>query len=300
MDFDKVLTIIATPPHPGIESKQIQLVVAALEGAGATVSPPRWLARNIAADLFFTGITPGSAARLAEDILAEYRIDAIAQPLALRRKKMLLADMDSTIIEQECLDELADYAGIKAETVAITERAMRGELDFKAALTERVANLKGLEEAALHKTLARITLMPGAETLLRTLRGYGVDCHLVSGGFRFFTKAIAKRLDFTSEQGNDLIIRDGKLTGEVQQPVQDKDSKLAALYRLSASNALSLEETMAVGDGANDVPMLLAAGLGIALHAKPKVNEQAKARVKFSNLTALLYIQGYTSEDIAH
>lgn len=267
--------------------------------AGADISDPHWLAPNIAADLFFSGIDPEAAAVMVEEVLEDHRIDAVAQKQKCRRKKLLLADMDSTIIEQECLDELADRAGLKNEIAVITERAMRGELEFKEALRERVARLKGLEESALHETLARLTLMPGAKALLRTLRGHGVDCHLVSGGFRFFTRAIAKKLDFTSEQGNDLVIRDGKLTGEVTEPVLDKNSKLAALYRLAADNALSLEETMAVGDGANDIPMLKAAGMGVALHAKPKVNAQAGARVKYSNLTALLYIQGYSSGDIS-
>lgn len=299
MAFANVLTLVATPPHSGLESKQIQLARAALIAAGAEVSDPRWLAPGIAADLFFGALDPEAAALIAEEVLDEHKVDAIAQKQEGRRKKLLLADMDSTMIQQECLDELADYAGIKAETAAITERAMRGELEFKAALRERVAKLKGLEERALYKTLERLTLMPGAQTLLRTLRGHGVDCHLVSGGFRFFTKAIAHRLDFTSEQGNDLVIHNGKLTGEVAEPVLDKDSKLSALYRFAADNALSLEETMAVGDGANDIPMLQAAGMGVALHAKPKVNAQARARVKHSDLTALLYIQGYSSGDIS-
>lgn len=254
----------------------------------------------MAVDLAFDGITAAEATQAAEAALEGSAIDAVAQPLALRRKKMLLADMDSTMIQQECLDELADYAGIKAEIAAITERAMRGELEFEEALRARVANLKGLPEEALHKTLARLTLMPGASVLMRTLRGHGVECHLVSGGFRFFTRAIAKKLDFCGEQGNDLIIKEGKLTGEVAEPVLDKNSKLDTLYRLAAHNALSLEETMAVGDGANDIPMLQTAGLGIALHAKPRVNEQVKARVRHSDLSALLYIQGYTSEDIAY
>lgn len=294
-----MITLVATPPHPAIESKRIQQLVAALEGAGATLAQPVWLAEGIALDLPFTGIETELVGALAEAVLEGSAVDVVVQKQAGRRKKMLLADMDSTIIQQECLDELADYAGIKAETAAITERAMRGELEFKEALRERVAKLQGLEEAALHKTLARLTLMPGAEALLRTMRAQGADCHLVSGGFRFFTGAIAQRLNFTDHHGNDLIVKDGKLTGEVAEPILDKNSKLDTLYKLAAEKALSLDEVIAVGDGANDIPMLQNAGLGIALHAKPKVNEQVKARIRHSDLSALLYVQGYTASDIA-
>ncbi len=293
-----MITLVATPPHPAIEGKRIQQLVAALEGAGATVAQPVWLAPGIAADILFSGVEEALVQALAEAVLEGAAVDAVIQKQAGRRKKMLLADMDSTIIEQECLDELADYAGIKAETAAITERAMRGELEFKAALRERVAKLKGLEEIALAKTLERLTLMPGAEALLRTMRANGAACHLVSGGFRYFTGAIAKRLNFTDHHGNDLIVKDGKLTGEVAEPVLDKNSKLETLYKLATENALSLDEVIAVGDGANDIPMLQNAGLGLALHAKPKVNEQVRSRIRYSDLTALLYVQGYTTQGI--
>jgi len=299
MSFDQVVTLVATPPHPGIEGKWIQQVLAALQETGASTSNPFWLSPNIAVDLYYNGPNSAVITPIVESALEGSRIDALVQPRATRRKKMLLADMDSTIIQQECLDELADYAGIKAETAAITERAMRGELDFKDALRERVAKLKGMDEAALHKTLARLTLMPGAQALLRTMRGHGAECHLVSGGFRFFTGAIAKRLDFSNHHGNDLLVHEGKLTGEVAEPILDKNAKLDILYRLAAHNALSLEEVVAVGDGANDIPMLQAAGLGVALHAKPKVNEQVRTHVRYSDLTALLYAQGYTREDVA-
>lgn len=298
MGFETVITLVATPPHPPLEGKRIQHVLTALQDAGAATAHPFWLAPDRAVDIAFSNLPLQKASELADEALLGSTIDAVTQPLALRRKKMLLADMDSTIIEQECLDELAAHAGIKDHIAEITERAMRGELDFKEALRARVGLLKGLETGALEKTLAGLTLMPGAETLLRTLRAYGVECHLVSGGFRFFTGAIARRLGFTSEQGNDLIVADGRLTGEVAEPVLDKDSKRDSLYRLAAHNGLSLEETMAVGDGANDIPMLQAAGLGIALHAKPKVNEQVRARIRHSDLTALLYVQGYGEGEI--
>lgn len=290
---------MATPPHPGIESKQIRQVIDALAEARAALDVPRWLAANIAVDIGFSGLTMAQATLLADQRLEGTGIDAVAQPLAGRRKKLLLADMDSTIIEQECLDELAACIGLRDEISAITAQAMRGELDFSQALRARVALLRGLDVAALEKTLARLTLTPGAACLVATLAGHGVDCHLISGGFRFFTRAIARKLGFASEQGNELLIQEGKLTGEVAAPILDKDAKLAALYRLATANALTLDETMAVGDGANDLPMLLASGMGVALHAKPLVNQQARARIRHSDLTALLYIQGYTAGELA-
>lgn len=298
MSFDQVVTLVATPPHPGIEGKWIQQVLAVLQRVGASTSNPFWLSPDIAVDLYYEGPDSAVITSLVEAALDGSTIDALVQPRATRRKKLLLSDMDSTIIQQECLDELADCAGLKPAIAAITERAMRGELEFKEALRERVALLRGLEEAALHKTLARLTLMPGAAALLRTMRGHGTACHLVSGGFRFFTGAIARRLDFSDHHGNELVIKDGRLTGEVAEPILDKNAKLDTLYRLAAHSALSLEEVLAVGDGANDIPMLQAAGLGVALHAKPKVNEQVRTHVRHSDLTALLYAQGYMKADV--
>lgn len=298
MSFEFVLTLVSTPPYPPLEGKQIRLVTDEIIAAGGQAGHPIWLAAGVAADIPFRGLEPRVAMQLAELALGSAPVDAVAQPLRGRRRKMLLADMDSTLICEESLDELADHAGIKAETAVITERAMRGELEFKAAVRERVAKLKGLPESALHETLTKLTLMPGAVALISTLRAHGAECHLVSGGFRFFTRAIAKRLGMTSEQGNDLIVKDGHLTGEVLEPVLDKDSKLARLYQLCADNGLDLSEVMSVGDGANDIPMLQAAGMGVALHAKPKVNETVNYRIRHSDLTALLYIQGYSAGDI--
>jgi phosphoserine phosphatase len=290
--------LVATPPHPPLQGKQIQQVGAALRAAGASVGEPLWLAEAIAADLPFDGIAPQQARDVAEAVLVGQAVDAIAQMAPQRRKKLLLADMDSTIIEQECLDELADAVGLKAETAAITERAMRGELDFAAALKERVANLRNLPLSALENTKARITFMPGGRQLVQTMRAHGAQCHLVSGGFRFFTSYVAGVVGFNSEHGNRLLVANDKLTGAVAEPILDKHAKLALLNKFTTELSLTVPETMAVGDGANDLPMLQAAGLGIAFRAKPKVNEQAAARVRYSDLTALLYAQGYALNDI--
>lgn len=290
MDFENVLTVVATSPHPPLLRKQIQAVAGILQAAGAHTSEPVWLDKGIAADIFFSGTV---GVEKVEAALAGAAVDCILQPVQHRRKKLLIADMDSTIIHQECLDELADAAGLKAEISAITEAAMRGELDFAEALRARVGKLAGLPLSALEQTRQRLTLMEGAQALVTTMRANGAVCYLVSGGFRFFTRHIAEQAGFNEDRGNEFMIENGHLTGQVVEPVLDKNSKLAALQEFAARHSLSLEETLAVGDGANDLPMLLAAGLGIAYHAKPKVNQQARARIRFSNLTALLYAQGY-------
>ena len=223
----------------------------------------------------------------------EAKIDAVIQPLEGRAKKLLISDMDSTMIAQECIDELADMVGMRAHVAAITERAMNGELDFKEALRERVALLKGLNLSDLEKTYRdRITLMPGARTLVQTLRSRGVKSILVSGGFGFFTSRVAEALGFDANEANTLLVKDRKLTGEVKQPILDKDAKRATLLRVAAKQNIPLPATLAVGDGANDLPMLLTAGLGVAYHAKPVVEAQARASIRHNDLTALLYLQG--------
>lgn len=290
MDFENVLTVVATSPHPPLLRKQIQAVAEVLQAAGAQTSAPVWLDEGIAADIFFTGSANVESVEAALDSAA---VDCIIQPVQYRRKKLLIADMDSTIIHQECLDELADAAGLKAEISAITEAAMRGELDFAEALRARVGKLAGLPLSALEVTRQRLTLMEGAKELVTTMRANGAACYLVSGGFRFFTRHIAAQTGFNEDRGNEFVTENDHLTGQVVEPILDKTSKLAFLQELTARHGLALEDTLAVGDGANDLPMLLAAGLGIAYHAKPKVNQQARARVRFSNLTALLYAQGY-------
>ena len=217
-----------------------------------------------------------------------------------RRKKLLVADMDSTIINVECLDELADMAGLKPKIAAITERAMRGEIEFEAALRERVGLLKGLPLSALEKTYAeRVRLNPGAKHLLATMRAHGAHTMLVSGGFGYFTQRVAEAAGFHIERGNTLL-DDGKaLTGEVGMPILGKQAKLDALEEGAKHLGIGLDETLAVGDGANDLAMIQRAGLGVAYHAKPVVAEAAGAAIAHNDLTALLYLQGYTDAEIS-
>lgn len=229
--------------------------------------------------------------------LADAGVDWCLQPTAGRRKKLLVADMDSTIINVECLDELADFAGLKAEISAITERAMRGELAFEGALRERVAMLKGLPVTALQQAYdERVRLNPGARTLVRTMSANGARCVLVSGGFSFFTGRVAQACLFHAHRGNTLIEADGVLTGGVGDPILGREAKLAALQEESAAKALPLSAAIALGDGANDLAMIEAAGLGVAYRAKPIVAEKADARIDHTDLTTLLYFQGYEQD----
>jgi phosphoserine phosphatase len=221
-------------------------------------------------------------------------VDVCLQPAAARRKRLLVADMDSTIINVECLDELADFAGLKAEIAAITERAMRGELAFEGALRERVGMLKGLATEALQQAYdERVRLNPGARTLVRTMAANGARCLLVSGGFTFFTGRVADAAGFHANRANTLIEADGRLSGLVGEPILGREAKLAALLEEAAALKIPLAETLAVGDGANDLAMIEAAGLGVAYRAKPIVAAQADAKIDHADLTALLYFQGY-------
>ncbi len=249
----------------------------------------QWLDESVAADFFFDQPPVLATYR---DRLDAARIDTILQPVAGREKRLLISDMDSTMIAQECIDELADCVGLKPQVAAITERAMNGELDFHTALTERVALLKDLPETALAEVFAqRITLMPGARTLVQTMRARGAYCLLVSGGFTFFTRRVAEALGFHAEEANRLEITEGKLTGRVIAPILDKQSKLTALQQTAAVQGCATEAVLALGDGANDLPMLLAAGLGVAYHAKPAVQQAAQHRINHTDLRALLYAQ---------
>ena len=216
-----------------------------------------------------------------------------------RRKKLLLADMDSTIINVECLDELADMAGLKPQIAAITERAMRGELEFEAALKERVGMLKGLKLDALERTYAeRVRLNPGAKSLLATMRAHGAHTMLVSGGFGYFTQRVAEAAGFHAERGNTLLDDGTHLTGEVSTPILGREAKVKALEEAVENLKIEFAETLAVGDGANDLAMIQKAGLGVAYHAKPVVAAGADAAIQYNDLTALLYLQGYSDKEI--
>jgi phosphoserine phosphatase len=226
--------------------------------------------------------------------------DVVVQPAEHRRKKLIVADMDSTMITVECIDELADYAGIKAQIAAVTEAAMRGELDFGEALDARVALLKGLDESVIARCLAeRVKIMPGARELVRTMRGWGATAILVSGGFTRFAEPVAAEIGFTRAIANVLEIADGKLAGTVTKPIVDASTKLATLSEAVLDLGLSRAETLAVGDGANDLAMITQAGLGVAYHAKPVVAAAAGARIDHGDLTTLLFAQGVARKDWA-
>jgi phosphoserine phosphatase len=264
----------------------------ALAGAGALVQAPAWIDEGQAADLPFGRIDRPAARAVLEGVLPG--VDVIVQPQAHRRKRLLIADMDSTMITIECIDELADYAGIKPQIAAVTERAMRGELDFEAALDARVALLKGLAESAIDRCHAeRVRLMPGARTLIQTMKAHGARTVLVSGGFTVFADRVAKAIGFDRALSNRLGLAEGALDGTVARPIVGSATKRETLIAERTGLALRPAETLAVGDGANDIPMIEEAGLGIAFRAKPKTAAAADARIEHGDLTALLYAQGY-------
>jgi phosphoserine phosphatase len=266
---------------------------------------PRWLCHGVALELplgsTLTVIERNAIAQTTREVVGDGPIDInIVADGPDRRKRLLLADMDSTIIEQECIDEIAAAAGIGEHVASITERAMRGELDFESALRERVALLAGLESSALdHVYTDRITLTPGARVLTRTMAAHGAYCALVSGGFTYFTSRIADRAGFHENRANRLDISAQRLTGQVVPPILGREAKRDALIELRDARALPSSATMAVGDGANDLAMIREAGLGVAFRAKPIVAAEASAAITHGDLTALLFLQGYNFEEFA-
>ncbi len=285
-----VLTLVANRAATTLTAAIIARVRDATGGGAATT-----LVSGEAADIELPA-APDMA--LVHAVLDGAAIDAITTPAEGRRKALLVADMDSTIVTGETLDELADFAGLKDRIAAITARAMNGELDFKAALRERVAMLKGLPVDALERTWQRVRLTPGARELVATMRAHGAYAALVSGGFSFFTSRVAALCGFDLHRSNTLLDDGAALIGRVGEPILDRDTKLATLNGLAGERGLKLSATLAVGDGANDLDMLRAAGLGVAFHAKPIVAAAAQARVEHAGLRALLFVQGYRAEEI--
>jgi phosphoserine phosphatase len=290
-----VATLVSSPGTPALDGALVNGVCGKLRGA--TLS---WLAPGIAADVCFTPDAPIDERMLAGQLrsaLVAHPVDVVVQPSAHRRKRLLVADMDSTMIGQECLDELADKVGLKSRIAAITERAMSGETAFEPALRERVALLRGLPLRIIDEVLAeRIRANPGALALVHTMRAHGAHTCLVSGGFTLFTDRVAAMIGFHENRANRLVIEAGRIEG-VEEPILGRNAKLATLLGLTEKLGLARELTLAVGDGANDLAMLEAAGLGVAYRAKPKVAASAHARIDHGDLTALLYIQGYSREE---
>jgi phosphoserine phosphatase len=290
-----VATLICNPANPALDSTIVDGALAVLPSPGSA----QWLFDEVAVDIPFAG---SDDIRAIENRLRQARgdlpIDIVVQPAAFRRKKLFLADMDSTMIGQECIDELADFAGLKAHVTEITERAMRGEIEFEPALRERVALLKDMPVSVVDEVLKeRITATPGGRELVMTMRAHGAYTCLISGGFTLFSKAVAARIGFQENRANELKVHDGKLTGEVTEPILGRAAKLATLIELRESFDLDEIDTLVTGDGANDLGMIEAAGLGVAYHAKPAVAAAAAARIDHGDLSALLYAQGYRRDE---
>lgn len=286
-----ILCIIANPADSELDA---QLAAAIQHETGGQIN---WLHQRVAVEVHnATATDPLAAARHA---IGTRRVDAALVSETERRKRILIADMDSTMINEECIDELADAVGIKAAVAEITERAMNGELDFEAALRTRVGLIKGLERQVMEEIRReRITLAPGGRALVHTMKSFGAYTSLVSGGFTFFADYFARRIGFDEAVANVLEFDGDALTGTVADPIVDKSTKLHRLQALAAERDLAMTATLAVGDGANDLDMIRAAGLGVALHAKPNVAAAAQVRIDHGDLSALLYLQGYEEDEI--
>jgi phosphoserine phosphatase len=289
-----VLVLVGSPRGGGPIEEAARAIVASVDKRACQLV---WLSDGEACEISFEADDAARARAVCDTAAMRWRdapLDICLLPEGPRRKRLLVADMDSTIIQQECIDEMADMLGLKPRIAAITERAMRGELPFEAALTERLVLLAGLGENELQRVFdERVTLMPGARTLIATMRAHGAFTALVSGGFSFFTSRVAVAVGFDVERANTLEVADGKLTGRVVGPILGREAKLAGLVHYRESKGLAATETMAVGDGANDLAMIEEAGLGVAYRAKPVVAAEADAGITHGDLTALLYLQGY-------
>jgi phosphoserine phosphatase len=295
---ENIVTLIAAQAENATLDAAIDIARQALAGLGANLRGIAWLSAGRACDIAFDGVAPDQADAGIRAQLVGAAIDVMAQPAAGRRKQLLVADMEATIIANEMLDELAELRGIQPQIAAITQRAMNGEIEFAGALKERVGLLKDMPEAALAAAGARIRINPGAAALVATMRKHGAYTALVSGGFRIYAERVRRELGFDIAVANELIVAGGKLAGTVKEPILGREAKLATLTLLAVERGLSFAATLAVGDGANDLPMIEAAGMGVAYHAKPIVATAARLRIEHNDLTALLYAQGYRDEEI--
>ena len=284
-----VATLIAAGK---LTDEVVREAIDRLDMTGHDVGAPHWLDEHDAADIYFQGSLVSARSELAK--MDHGALDVVVQPMGDRTKKLIIADMDSTMITVECIDELADYAGLKDQVAAITKRAMTGELDFRAALEERVVLLGGMSEGVLAECrYERVKLTRGARTLVQTMKAHGAHSVLVTGGFTAFAGPVGEAIGFDKVVANELVIKDGMLTGKVAEPIVDKDAKLATLTAEAAKLGLPLAATLAVGDGANDIPMITSAGLGIGYRPHPAAEEAADAAIRHHDLTALLWAQGY-------
>jgi len=286
-----VLTLIGNERSAPLEPAHIERVFQRLATTGKT----DWLGQREACDLFVESpLTADGIAEQARDALPGMAIDTVCAPIEGRRKKLLICDMDSTVINQECMDELGDAIGLGSQIREITAALIRGDISFPDALRRRLVLMKGMDCRLLKSVYEeRISLQAGARTLVQTMRHHGAFCMLVSGGFSFFTRRIAERIGFHDHQGNELAFKDGRLTGEVVEPILGRSAKLNTLTAMCDEKGLEPSDVLAVGDGANDIKMIEAAGLGVAFHDSGSLRKQANARIDHGGLTALLYIQGF-------
>jgi phosphoserine phosphatase len=293
-----VLTLVGDPQTRLVSNQHLEAARDALAAAGGEPGPTEWLAPGLAVDLLFDHLKPAAARTAVAKALDGQPVDFAAQPCEGRRKQLFIADMDSTIVQSETLDELAGKAGLKDEISAITLRSMRGEVPFEESLRQRVAMLAGLSVELMGDVVRELRLMPGARSLVRTLRAHGCYTALVSGGFTFATEPVAELCGFHEQRANLLTHSDGRLTGHVQEPILGRHGKLEALRALAKQQDVKLDQACAVGDGANDLAMIKEAGLGIAFRGKPLVRAEAPFAIDHGDLTAILYFQGYPEVEI--
>ena len=293
-----VLTLIADPARPVLDHSIVGGVAAALGEAGAEVGPADVLAPRVACDLLFDGMAPAAAEDAARIAIGRAPLDVAVQDCNARRKRLLAADMDATLIENEIVDEIADAAGLREKIAPITARAVAGEIDFAASLAERVALMKGLSADRYLAAMRAIRPMPGARALMATMHAAGAHTMIISGGFRAFTAHVRDLLGMDEDVANDVEISGGALTGRLIPPLVQRERKAEVLRETAAAHGIEISETLAVGDGANDVAMIRAAGLGVAFRAKPLARNAAAVRIDHGDLTALLYLQGYRAGEI--